>query len=108
MNGLSKRQGRETSLHINLLSNLPNDLKPLNSKHLELNKLHKLTCHHETDFNGINDGRTRHLNHLSNPNRYHLSHLFDSNAANRINHTSNFQFPNKGIKMTLRPNYLRT
>ena len=108
MNGQSKRLGRETSLHINLLSNLPNNLKPLNSKHPELNQLHKMACHHGTDFNGINDGRTRHLNHPSNPNRYHLSHLYDSNAVHRINRMGNSLFPKKGIKMTLRLNYLRT
>ena len=107
MNGLSKRLGKETSLHTNPMSNLPNDLKPLNSKHLELNKLYKLMCHHETDFNGINDGCTRHLNHPSNPNRYHLSHLFDSNAANRINYTSNSQYLNKETKTILRPSYSR-
>ena len=105
MNGLSKRQGRETSLHINLLSNLPNNLKPLNSKHPELNQLHKMTCHYGTDFNGINDGHTRHLSHPSNPNRCHLFHPFGSNAVNRINHTSNFQYLNKETKMILQPSY---
>ena len=107
MNGLSTRQGRETSLHINLLSNLPNNLKPLNSKHPELNKLRKLLYHH-VDSNGTNNGRTRHLSHQINPNHFHLSHLYDSNAVYRIKRMGNSLFPNKGIKMTLRPNYLRT
>jgi hypothetical protein len=89
------------------MSNLPNGLKPLNSKRLELNKLHKLTRHHETDFNGTNDRHTRHLNHPSNPNRYHLSHLFDSNTANCINYTSNSQYLNKETKTILRPSYSR-
>ncbi len=107
MNGQSKRLGRETSLHINLLPNLPNNLKFLNSKHPELNKLRKLLYHH-VDSNGTNNGRTRHLSHPINPNHCHLSHLYDSNAVHRINRMGNSLFPNKGIKMTLRLNYLRT
>jgi hypothetical protein len=108
MNGLSKRLGKETSLHINLLPNPPNKLRLLNSKHLELNELQKLLCHHEIDSNGTNNGRTRHLSHPINPNHCHLSHLYDSNAVHRINRMGNSLFPNKGIKMTLHPNYLRT
>ena len=107
MNGQSKRLGRETSLHINLLPNLPNNLKFLNSKHPELNKLRKLLYQH-VDSNGTNNGRVRHLSHPINPNHCHLSHLYDSNAVYHINRIGNSLFPNKGIKMTLRPNYLRT